>query len=107
MLKGINVNERIEFISKDDNSEPKTIFVFKPITGADMIKISEGANGSELKLTSEKIFALLELTICEIKNFEPQGSISDMLKSLQPLVLTELVNEAMSLNRMTGQDRKN
>jgi hypothetical protein len=107
MLKGIDINQRIEFTLSEDTSEPKTVFVFKPITGSDMLKLSEGMEGGQLKLSGEKLFDLLEMTIVEVKNFEPTGAVRDIIKSLPPMVFTKVVSEAIAINRLTEQDSKN
>lgn len=107
MITGIDVNQRIEFSLAEDLSEPKTIFIFKPMTGADMMKLSDGVDGNQLKFSGEKLFDLLEIAIVEIRNFEPAGTVREILKSLPPMAFTQIVNQAISINRLTGQDIKN
>lgn len=95
MLKGIDVNQRIEFVSKFD-SEPKTIFVFQPISGIGMIELG-----------GKSIVDILDKAIVEVKNFQPEQPKIDILKSLSISVVTELIEEATKINNITSQDAKN
>jgi len=108
MLKGINVNQRIEFTSKHDTEEPKTVFVFKPLTTEAMMDFVSDSTDGQLKLSGEKLFSFLGLSIIEIKNFgEENETVVNALKRLPPMVIVELVEEAVNINKMTGQDSKN
>lgn len=106
MIKGIDLNQRIEYVSKTDNEETKTIFVFKPLSAESMLNFIGDGSGGELKLAGSKIFEFLEMSIVEIKNFQ-EGTVASQLRSLPPMVIAELVQEAGSINKMTGQDQKN
>lgn len=106
MLKGIDLNQRIEFSSKSDDSEPKTIFVFKPMDTEAMLKFSADSQNGQLKITGTKVFDFLELSIIEINNYQ-EGKISDLLRTFPISVIAELVEEAGSINKMTGTDQKN
>ena len=107
MLKGIDINQRIEFSSKSDDSEPKTIFIFKPMSAEDMLNFAGDGDNGQLKLSGSKIFSFLEMSIVEIKNYEPVGTVASILRTLPPMVITELVQESASINKITGQDQKN
>lgn len=105
MLKGININQRIEFISSKDNGEPKTIFVLKPLTGEDKANFCD--NG-EVKLSGTKLYDFIVSSIVEIKNFDIDGSIRDKLVAIEDdAVIAELVTEIGRINNMTRQDQKN
>lgn len=106
MLKGIDVNQRIEFVSQYDTEELKTVFVFKPITAEVMLGFAGQATNGELKLIGSQVFSFLEMTIAEIRNFEG-SNVMDMLKTLPPMVIAELVEEAGKINKITRQDSKN
>jgi hypothetical protein len=101
MLKAIDINKRIEWSSKLDETEPKTIFVLKPQSGFDMLEFATGSK--------EEILALALNTIVEVKNFPGIESltIKDVIMSLEINVLGELLQAINSLNRITGQDAKN
>lgn len=98
MLKGIDPNERVEFISSYDNSEPKTVFILRPLTGMEM---SGGLS------SKEDIFRMVSVSVVEIKNMPEGQSKEDFIKSLPLLPLGELVQKCNELNKITGQDAKN
>lgn len=106
MIKGIDVNQRIEFSSVNDKDAEKTIFVFRPLTSAEMMDLASDAQGNTVKLVGSKIFEYLKLGIVEVRNY-PAGSIEDTLKSLPMDVITELVKEMGRINNMTEQEAKN
>lgn len=106
MLKGIDVNQRIEFISKYDTEEPKTVFVFRTLNAEAMLEFAGDIANGKLTLMGSQVFKFLELAIVEVKNFE-NTNIPEMLRMLPPLVITELVGEAGKMNNMTEQDAKN
>lgn len=95
MLQGLNVNERIEFISKSDNSEPKTIFILRPLSGYE----------SATKTTTLEV---LLTNIVEIKNMpEGHSDIETYIKSLDQSCFVELITRVNLLNRVTEQEAKN
>jgi len=103
MLKGIDVSQRIEFISKEDKDEPKTVFVLKPLGGGDMLRLS--ANG---EMSSDSIFKMIKESIVEIKNYKLNTlSKDEMLDSLPPAVIGELLEQVNSINRLTKEETKN
>ena len=95
MIKTININERIEFISQFDTTEPKTVFVFRPLSGLEMIKLSEG---------SLDIERFLNAAILEIKGVEDKAAF---IKTLEAKVLGELVNKANEVCEITKAEIKN
>lgn len=106
MLKGININERIEYVSKYDDAEPKTVFVFRPLSVEEKNNLVD-ENG-KVKLVGTKIFDFLEKTVVEIKNFSIQGTIREQLNSLSDdNVIVELIQEAGKLSNMSRQEQKN
>ena len=107
MLKGIDVNQRVEFSSKNDTSEPKTIFVFSPLSGIQMIDMSGMFKDGMAKLTGDAIVQFLSKCIVEIKNFEGETEKIKILNSLNPSVIGELIEEAGKLNNLTAQEAKN
>lgn len=108
MIKGIDVSQRIEYVSKNDKEELKTIFIFKPLSAEEMLDFATDSENGQLKLSGQKIFDFLGKSIVEIKNYETvTGSILDILKSMPPFIIAELVQESANINKMTGQDQKN
>lgn len=107
MLKGIDVNQRIEFVSKDDVSEPKTVFILRPFSGIEMVSMSQFFDSGKMALSGDGVVAFLEKAIVEIKNFKDGLSVKEAIQQLSGNVLGELVNEIASINNLTGQDQKN
>ena len=58
MLKGIDINKRIEYISKEDKEEEKTVFVLKPLSGADMLSLTKFVDGNNMQLSGDDILAI-------------------------------------------------
>ena len=99
MLTGININERVEFISKYDKNEPKTVFTMRPLTGLEMLKFSSGMN--------EDLVKMVEASIVSVKDFEGLKEVRDIINALPMLVLGELVQQVNKLNKVTEDDAKN
>jgi hypothetical protein len=106
MLKGIDVNQRIEYVCKEDDSEPKTVFVFRPMTASEMIDLTSDMDVTQLKMTGKKIIDFLCMAIVEIRNYHI-ADIREALNSLPPTVITELVQESTNINKIVGTDIKN
>lgn len=108
MLKGIDLSQRIEYSSKDD-SDPKTIFILKPMTGLQMLETSKFLKGNEMKINGEYIKTLLGGCIDEVKNpdLKEVAGILAFIEGLAPTVLMELVLEVSSVNKLTDDEVKN
>ena len=108
MIKGVDVDQRIEFVSKNDNEEVKTVFVFQPLSAEAMLNYVGDAKDGKLVLTGDKLFEFLAISIVEIKNYDTQkDTIKATLKTLPIGVISELVEEAGSINKMSEKDQKN
>lgn len=105
MLVGINKEQRIEITSKHDTSEPKTVFVFRPMTGAEMVDI--GGFGPEVKLSGDMIVDFITRSLIEVKNFDGQTDIKEIVECLPANILTELVESIVDINNLTKDDEKN
>ena len=105
MLKGLDINRRIEFVSSKDTAEPKTVFVLKPLSGEDRANFLD--NGT-VRLSGTKMYDFLETSVVEIRNFDIEGDIRKKLISIEDdEVIAELVNEIGKISNMTRQDQKN
>ena len=108
MIKGIDVNQRIEFSSVNDTDEVKTMFIFRPLTSGEMMNLVTDGEGNQVQLTGPKLFEFLAMAIVEIKNYSnSKDSIIETLKTLPMTVLTELIKESTRINNVTGADQKN
>lgn len=97
MLEGISTSQRIEFVSSHDKTEPKTIFVFRPLSGIEMMSY-QNLNETEILLK------FLNATIFEIKNCSIEKS--EFISSLNSQVLSEIIIKAVEINRLTDTDKK-
>ena len=107
MLKGLNMSQRIEFSSVTDTSDPKTIFVLRPLSGEEQENFKD-AEGNKLKLSGTKIYDFLSTAVVEIKNFDIAGSVREQLNTITDSnILAELIREAANLSQMLKDDQKN
>jgi hypothetical protein len=104
MIKGIDLNQRIEYVSPLDTGDVKTVFVFKPLSASEMIDLT----GSETTITlkGKQIIQYLNETICEIRNAEFSDK-KTFIDSLSSNMIAELIVQASTINNMTVQDQKN
>lgn len=107
MIIAIDVNKRVEYSLKGD-SEPKTVFVFRPLTGAEMLDLARFLDDGKLRITGDYVLELLKKSIVETKNPDKRDiELKTFIAGLQPDALMELVNEAGKLNSLTEDDEKN
>jgi hypothetical protein len=97
MINIIDINQRVEFISKVDTSEPKNVFVIRPLSGIEMMEY--GNLGDK-----ENLYKFLDAGITEVRN--TPVSKQDFIKSLPLDVLTELIIFMTNLNNLTPEDKK-
>lgn len=105
MLVGIDKNQRIEVTSKYDGTDPKTVFVFRPMTGAELVDL--GQNGAEVKLSGSSLIDFICKSLVEVMNFEGQTENRAIIESLPADVLAELVEKVVEINHLTKQEAKN
>jgi hypothetical protein len=106
MIKMIDINERHEFVSKLDKSEPKTVFVLKNLNsieyGNAMLKFGESQ-------PVEAMASVIRACLIEIR----QGGevikdiTDDLIKSIPLQVLNEIQIEIMVKNTLSEDDAKN
>lgn len=99
MIEGIDTNQRIEFTSKYDMNDPKTVFILRPLSGFEMMEFSDGK--------MEDVKRMVLRSIVEIRNFNKECSIEDVLNSLNLKLLAELINKINNINQLSGEDEKN
>ncbi|NCU42401.1 MAG: hypothetical protein EOM19_06840 [Candidatus Moranbacteria bacterium] len=105
MKKAISTKQRIEYVLKSDDSDPKTIFVLKPLSGVEMIELSGFIKDGQLQLNTENITSMLKKSIVEIKNYEI-SNIEEAIKSLDVSDITELFMKVGEINNLTESDKK-
>lgn len=108
MLKGIDVNQRIEVSSPDDKTKPKTIFVLKPMSGLEDLKLSEFIVDGRLKISEDYIKYVTSKSVVEIKNpdLQDRESIDAFVQSQEVSVLLFLSTEILNIVKVTESDKK-
>ena len=107
MIRGIDVTQRIEFISKEDKDEDKTVFVLKPLTASEVINISGMMTSGKAK-TGDYMFELVSLSVVQIKNPDKKGEeVKDFLGTLPANILVEIADEVNKLVNISEKERKN
>lgn len=98
MLKAITPEDRVEFISKFDEGEPKTTFVLQPLAGVEMPLLNN----------TNDVIEMVIKTIVAIRNL-PEGFTGpeDFVRKLDTLTLAELIDKCNRVNKLTRQDEKN
>lgn len=105
VIKGLDINQRVEFTPSTDTEEPKTVFVIKPLSGEDRANF---VDDGKVKLSGTKLYDFLSISIVEIRNFNVEGDIRTKLISIKDdVVIAELVTEVGRVSNMTRQDEKN
>jgi len=99
MLEGIDINQRFEFISKEDKTEPKTKFIFRALSGSDMFSLQGKQDNF--------IVNVLELSIVEIQNMPEGFDKSQYIRSLKTESLNELFEKFNEINNVSDDDQKN
>lgn len=103
MIKGIDVNQRVEFSFPDD-VEPKTIFVFRPLDSAEQMEMVN--EDGTVNIGGKNVFPYLEKVIVEVKNFATT-EVKLALRQVPPGKLAELIKFSGSMNNLSEQDQKN
>jgi len=106
MLQGISVDERIEFTCLNDTSEPKTVFILKPLSGIEQFQFYEFYEDGKLKLKPTSVKTILLSSIVEIKNFTNK-KLEEMIDSLDGVTAMALLNKIMEINKLTEKQEKN
>lgn len=103
MIKGIDINQRIEFSFADD-VDPKTIFVFRPLDSAEQMEMVN--NDGTVNIGGKNIFPYLEKVIVEVKNFIT-NDVKAAIRQVPLEKLAELIKFSATVNNLSEQDQKN
>jgi hypothetical protein len=101
MLKGIDTRQKIEY-SLESDTDPKTVFVLKPLSGLDKITLT----AAYAKSQEDGIRLFLRKSIVEIKNYST-ADIDEAIETFSDEVIGELMGEINNINAKTGDDEKN
>src|SRR3990167_1626321 len=102
MIEGLSLSERIEFTSSKD-TDPKTVFVLKPLSGLDRIDLSSNMRAGERVLNSASARLVLELSIVEVRNWKEEKQVKEIIEVLPAEIITELLDRIVNLNQL-GKD---
>ncbi len=97
MLKGVDINSRFNFISSEDITEPKTIFILKPLSSFEMM------THSDLKSKGD-LLELVKLSIESIQNIDAEKD--EFIESIPVKTLSEMVKYILEINNLTESDKK-
>ena len=107
MLEGINIDQRIPFVSEKDKEDPKTTFILKPLSGIEMLDFSVGDNNGIIQLNSKQIKRYLQKSIVEVQNYRDDYTIDQVIDSLPIEVLSEIFNKIIEINNLKKEEEKN
>ncbi|GEM_PF-3112441 len=116
MITLLDINARVSFTLTRDISEPKTEFILRPLTGPEKLdltrffKIETGPDKKPrafLSITGDYARTILTRAIVEIKNIGEGKAIPEVVDSLSPDDLIELVKKIGEMNSLTEQEVKN
>lgn len=102
MLRGIDIKQRIEYISPSDTSEPKTIFVLKPLSALEMLSFTQLNETDQ----SAAFAFFLQKSIVEIKNFDT-SDVKESIEMLPFALIGELMVEINKINNLSKAESKN
>ncbi len=108
MLQGLSTEQRIEFVSKEDKSDPKTVVVLKPLSGMDKISLGNYLDSSGT-LTEGYLNSMLDRAILEIKSpdITDKKEAVEFVKNLDILVLQEVFSKINEISTSTKDIEKN
>ena len=108
MLKGLDSRQKIEYVSKHDEDEPKTVFVIMPLTGVAMINLSTLNKKGKIQLKGEDVIDMLDGSVYEIKNHPDNDKLTkrEILEALEFPIIEELMAEVQKINNLTEDDKK-
>lgn len=120
MLKGIDVSEKLNYISKyDSDKDNPTIFEIGIITNSERNLLFSGVfdrdGKPDLSKLQNRLFDILKKGISKISNLQDKAGekktfekITDEVLNLLPMdVLSELTEKIMSFNFPSEQETKN
>jgi hypothetical protein len=116
MLKGIAINETVDFVSAQDKDEPKTVFVLGNISHEQKMKLFLGSitltegNVDLGNFSGDKIFDILLAGVRSIKNLDGVDIpvvTKEALEKIPFLVLVEVLGKVVEINQVGEVERKN
>ncbi len=113
-MLGIDAKETIQFSSKKDTGEPKTIFTIGSFTNRDKMKLFGGSMDGKGQFDPSKfqdrVFDVLKVGVKGIKNLagkDYEGMTEELLELVPFDVLMELFQKIMEVNFPADAETKN
>lgn len=115
MLKGLNLNEVKEYVSKKDTTDNPTKFLIGVLRHEDKLDIfgsamNEKGEVNVQKIIKENLYRVLIKGIKGIKNFDGKdydAMTIDLVDKIEFEVLTELLEAVLNYNFPSENERKN
>jgi hypothetical protein len=109
MIEGISVQQRIKFVSSNDNGEKKTEIVLRPITGLEAIETMRFFKDGKFEMTSEYVRYITRCSIVEVSNpdIKDREGINAFIETLPAVVLMQLIGEINKISKISGEEAKN
>jgi len=114
MLKGISINETVDFVSSLDKEDPKTVFVIKNITHEDKLRIFSGAmkpDGTlDMTVAGDKAFDIITAGVKAIRNLDNQDYTEitkEVLNRIPFVIITEILGKILEFNQLGEIEAKN
>lgn len=111
---GIDARETIDFVSKKDSGEVKTVFKIGSFTNRDKMNVFGGSMDSKGQFDpakfQDKIFDVLKVGVKGIKNLagkDYDGMTEELLEMIPFDVLMELFQKIMEVNFPASDETKN
>ena len=113
MLFGISKEERHEFVSQFDKTEPKTVFVIGNLPARMKVKFAQDAAQQSLENPGKFQFRgdMTEIVLMGLKEIKGEGKpiteiTEDLLSRLPMEILIELANEIFKANALSSEEKK-
>jgi len=116
MINLLDINARVEVSLKNDKTEPKTIFILRPLTGPERLdltrffKVEMGPDNkpqASLLINGEYAKLVLTKAITEVKDGDKIKTIPDIIDRLGPDDILELITKVGELSSLTETEVKN
>lgn len=114
MLKGIDMNELVEYVSEKDTTDNKTIFYIGNINHRQKLKIFQGCSNPDGTVDSSKVqdkaIDIFLIGVKKIKNFNGQNIepvTEEMINKIPFAIVIEIVGKIVEFNFGSEQELKN
>jgi hypothetical protein len=114
MLRGIDINEVVEYVSKDDKGDNPTRFYIGNISNRAKLELFKTAMDSQGNINiaklADKMVDIFKAGVKRISNLNgvDYSSVTDEVAEMIPFpVVLEVVDRVMNMNFLGAQEEKN